>query len=139
MDVSLVLAILLVVFLVYSLVRCHCEEGFTDTNVSSVKVTPTGSCPNGGTIDDKKLCSDRVQGTYGCGVGYTQLSDGFCHNHENDSIHVPGYQCPSKYKYDDVGNNGTCVRNYGKPTLTCPQGYSLITIPNKGYICNKTI
>ena len=137
MDISLVFAILFVVLLVYLLVQCHCAEGFTDA--LSMKVTPTSSCPNGGNVDDKKLCSDRVQGTYGCGVGYTQLYDGFCHNHENSSIHVPGYQCPSKYKYDDGSNNGTCVRSYGKPTLSCPQGYSLITIPNKGYICNKTI
>ena len=112
------------------------EERFTDKTPPS-QVIPTGSCPNGGTIDGKKLCSDRVPGTYGCSVGYTKGSDGLCYNHDATSEHVQGYNCPSKYDYDYDTNNGTCVRKYGKPTLLCPQGYALTMVPNKGYICNK--
>ena len=137
MDVSLVLSIVIIVFVVYFLVPWRCEEEYFTAAKAPSQLTPTGSCPNGGTIDEKRLCSDRVQGTYGCSVGYTKESDGFCYNKEHTSKFVPGYQCPSNYDYDYDKKNGTCVRTYGKPTLSCPQGYSLTTTSNKGYICNK--
>ena len=137
MDVSVVLSIVIIVFIVYFLVPWRCEEEYFTAARAPSQLTPTGSCPNGGTIDEKRLCSDRVQGTYGCSVGYTKESNVFCYNKEHTSKFVPGYQCPSNYDYDYDKKNGTCVRTYGKPTLSCPEGYSLTTTPNKGYICLK--
>ena len=137
MDVSLVLFIVIIVFVVYFSVPWCCQEEYFTAAKAPSQVTPTERCPNGGTIDERSLCSDRVQGTYGCSVGYTKESYGFCYNKEHTSKFVPGYQCPSNYDYDYDKKNGTCVRTYGKPTLSCPEGYSLTTTSNKGYICKK--
>ena len=42
---------------------------------------------------------------------------------EEGGHHVQGYSYLDKYDCNYDTNNGTFVRKYGKPTLTCPNGY----------------
>ena len=111
----------------------YCTESFTDTTTPG-QITLTATCPNGGTIDDKKLCSDTIiQSTYGCPPG-TKLDNNLCLTRYR-SIRQ-GYYCPLNYfnENNDL-SNAKCIRTYGKPTLTCPSEYDLTSLDGKSDIC----
>ena len=123
------------VFVVFIYFFYYCTETFTDNTL----ITPTPTCPKGGKFHkEKKSCIDKIQGTYGCSGRYHLEADGLCYGPPGEGVyHVQGYYCPDKYEYGYDTKNGTCVRKYGKPTLTCPNnGYDLITQNNK-YFCKK--
>ena len=113
-----------------SIISYNCTESFSDT---ATEIRPTATCPSGGKIHEKKMCSDKIKATYGCFGKYHLEPDGLCYG--DHSYHAQGYY-PDNYYNDYDTNNGTCVRKYGKPTLTCPNGYDLI-VKNKNYVCSK--